>query len=163
MVELSFIYDVSQTLFIRALIGIAIAAPSPRSPHVVHETRAIEPLDWVPIGRLDSNKILPMRFGLAQQNLHQVEKLLIAVSHPDSPTYGRHHTPADIVHTFALRNESISAVITWLVDSGFTPNRLRLSANKGWLSLEVTTFEIEELLKADYYVYNHASGDQRFG
>ena len=145
------------------LIGIAVAAPSSRSLHILHETRATETFDWVPIGRLDSNKILPMRFGLAQQNLHRVEEMLMAVSHPESPTYGKHYTPADIVKTFAPSNETISAVTNWLVDSGFAPSRLRLSANKGWLSLEATTSEVEELLKTEYYIYNHASGDWQFG
>ena len=146
-----------------ALLGVALAAPSRRSPHVLHETRAIEPLDWVPVGRLDSNKVLPMRFGLVQQNLHRVEELLMAVSHPESPSYGKHYTPADVVDTFAPTEETISAVTNWLVDSGFAPNRLRLSANKGWISLEATTSEVEDLLKAEYHVYNHASGDQQFG
>ena len=72
-----------------ALLGVALAAPSRRSPHVLHETRAFDPLDWVPVGRLESNKVLPMRFGLAQQNLHRVEEMLMAVSHPESPTYGK--------------------------------------------------------------------------
>jgi tripeptidyl-peptidase-1 len=104
-----------------------------------------------------------MRFGLAQQNLHRVEEMLMAVSHPESPTYGKHYTPADIVDTFAPSDETISTVTNWLIDSGFARNRLRLSANKGWLSLEATTAEVENLLNAEYHVYNHASGDQQFG
>ena len=146
-----------------ALIGVAAAAPSRRSPLVLHEKRAAEPLDWVPMSRLDSNKVLPMRFGLAQQNLHRVEEMLMAVSHPESPTYGKHYTPAEIVDTFAPSNETISAVTNWLIDSGFAPSRLRLSANKGWLALEATTAEVENLLNAEYHVYNHVSGDQQFG
>ena len=150
------------SLFV-ALLGVAFAAPSRRSPHVLHESRAFEPLDWVPVGRLDSNKVLPMRFGLAQQNLHRVEEMLMAVSHPESPSYGKHYTPADVVDTFAPSEETITAVTNWLIDSGFAPNRLRLSANKGWISLEATTSEVEDLLKAEYHVYSHASGDQQFG
>ena len=148
---------------IAALLGVALAAPSPRSPHVLHEKRAIELLDWVPVGRLDSNKVLPMRFGLAQQNLHRVEELLMEVSHPESPSYGKHYTAAEIVDTFAPSDETITAVTNWLVDSGFAPNRLRLSANKGWISLDATTSEMEDLLKAEYHVYNHVNGDQQFG
>ena len=146
-----------------ALLSVAVAAPSRRSPLVLHETRAAEPLEWAPIGRLDSNKILPMRFGLTQQNLHLVEEMLMAVSHPESPSYGKHYTPAEIVDTFAPSNETISAVTSWLIDSGFAPNRLRLSANKGWISLEATTSEVEDLLNAEYHVYTHPSGDQQFG
>ena len=139
-----------------ALLGVALAAPSRRSPHVLHETRAVEPLDWVPVRRLDSNKVLPMRFGLAQRNLDRVEEMLMAVSHPESPNYGKHYTPADVVDIFAPSNETITTVTNWLVDSGFAKNRLRLSANKGWILLEATTSEVEDLLKAEYHVYSHA-------
>ena len=151
------------SLFAAALSGFALAAPSRQSPHVLHETRALEPLDWVPVGRLDSNKVLPMRFGLVQKNLHLVEEMLKAVSHPESPSYGKHYTPADVVDIFAPSNETTTAVTKWLIDAGFAPNRLRLSANKGWISLEATTSEVEDLLKAEYHVYSHASGDQQFG
>ena len=146
-----------------ALTGVAVAIPSRRSPLVLHEKRAAEPLDWVPVGRLDSEKILPMRFGLAQQNLHRVEDMLMAVSHPESPTYGKHYAPADIVEIFSPSNETISTVTSWLIDSGFAQSRLRLSANKGWLSVDATTSEVEKLLNAEYYVYNHTSGEKQFG
>jgi tripeptidyl-peptidase-1 len=146
-----------------ALLGVALAAPRRSSLHVLHETRAIEPLDWVSVGRLDSDKVLPMRFGLAQQNLHRVEEMLMAVSHPESPSYGKHYTSADVVDTFAPSNETVTVVTNWLIDSGFSQNRLRLSANKGWILLEATTSEVEDLLKAEYHVYSHASGDQQFG
>lgn len=146
-----------------ALLSVAVAAPSRRSPFVLHETRAAEPVEWSPIGRLDSNKVLPMRFGLVQQNLHLVEEMLMAVSHPESPSYGKHYTPAEIVDKFSPTDETISAVTSWLVDSGFARNRLRLSANKGWIALNATTSEVEDLLDAEYHVYDHPSGDQQIG
>ncbi|KAF8158459.1 subtilisin-like protein [Crassisporium funariophilum] len=149
--------------FIAALTSVAIAAPSRRSPHVLHEKRAADPLDWTSTGRLDANKILPMRFGLTQQNLHRVGEMLMAVSHPESPNYGQHLTPEEIVETFAPSSETISAVTNWLVDSGISRERLRLSGNKGWISLEATTAEVEDLLKTEYHVYSHPSGDEQFG
>lgn len=155
-------YYLKLSLF-ASLLGVAAAVSSRRSPVVLHETRATEPLGWVPVGRLDPNKVLPMRFGLAQRNLDRVEELLMAVSHPESPNYGKHYTPAEIVDTFAPSDETITVVTKWLIDSGFAPDRLRLSANKGWISIEATTFEVEDLLNAEYHVYNHTSGDQQFG
>ena len=146
-----------------ALTGVAVAIPSRRSPFVLHEERATEPFDWVGVGRLESEKILPMRFGLTQGNLSRVEDMLMAVSHPESPTYGKYYTPADIVEIFSPSNETISSVTRWLIDSGFAKSRLRLSANKGWLSVDATTSEVEKLLNAEYYVYNHTSGEKQFG
>ncbi|KAF8964244.1 Pro-kumamolisin, activation domain-containing protein [Flammula alnicola] len=147
-----------------ALFGVAFAAPSSRrSAHVLHEKRAAEPLDWQLSHRLDANKILPMRFGLTQSNMHRVEELLMEVAHPESPLFGQHYTPSEIVDLFAPSDETISAVTRWLVDSGFSRDRLRLSANKGWISMEATTAEVEDLLNTEYHVYTHPSGDEQFG
>lgn len=145
------------------LLGAAFAVPSKRSPRILHEKRAAEPLDWEVSHRLDANKILPMRFGLSQQNTHRVEELLMAVSHPESPTFGKHYSPSEVVDLFAPSEETISAVTNWLVDAGFPLDRLRLSANKGWISMDATVSEVEDLLNAEYHVYTHPSGDTQFG
>jgi tripeptidyl-peptidase I len=149
--------------YVVTLLGVASAVPSPRSDHVVHESRASELTHWIEAGRLDSNKVLPMRFGLAQQNLHRLEEMLMSVSHPESPKYAQHFTPMEVVDTFAPSEETISAVTNWLVDSGFSRDRPRLSANKGWIHLNASTSEVENLLNTEYHVYTHPSGDTQIG
>ena len=101
-----------------------------------------------------------MRFGLTQQNLHKLEEMLVSVSHPESP---KHFTPLEVVDTFAPSEETISAVTNWLVNSGFSRYRLRLSANKGWIHLNASTSEIENLLNTEYHLYTHSSGDTQLG
>ena len=145
------------------LASYAVAAPSRRANHVVHETRAAEPLDWVLSRRLESHKVLPMRFGLTQRNIHRLEELVLEVSHPESPKYGQHYTPAEVIETFAPSHETISAVTDWLVNSGFSRDRLRLSGNKGWIHVNATTAEAEELLDTEYHVYTHPSGGEQIG
>ncbi|KJA23283.1 hypothetical protein HYPSUDRAFT_54467 [Hypholoma sublateritium FD-334 SS-4] len=146
------------------LAACAIAVPSPRAvTHVVHERRAAEPLSWTQDRRLDPLKVLPMRFGLAQQNMHRLEELLMEVAHPESPKYGQHYTAAEIVDTFAPSEDTIAAVIEWLTESGFSRERLRLAPNKAWIHLNATTSEVEELLKTEYHVYTHPSGDEQLG
>ena len=149
--------------FVVTLLGVASAVPSLRSDNVVHETRVSEPTHWTKTGRLDSNKVLPMRFGLTQQNLHRLEEMLMSVSHPESPKYAQHFTPMEVVDTFAPSEETVSAVTNWLVDSGFSRDRLRLSADKGWIYLNASTSEIENLLNTEYHVYTHPSGDTQIG
>jgi tripeptidyl-peptidase-1 len=150
--------------FVVTLLGVASAAvPSPRSDHVVHETRAAEPIHWAKTGRLDFNRVLSMRFGLVQQNLHRLEEMLMSVSHPESPKYAQHFTPMEVVNTFAPSEETISAVTNWLIDSGFSYDRLRLSSNKGWIHLNASTSEVENLLNTEYHVYTHPSGDTQIG
>ena len=152
--------------FVVTLLGLASAVPSPRpeSDHVVHESsRVAELTHWIETSRLDSNKVLPMRVGLIQQNLHRLEEMLMSVSHPDSPKYAQHFSPMEVVDTFAPSEETISAVTNWLVDSGFSRDRLRLSANKGWIYLNASTSEVENLLNTEYHVYIHPSGDTQIG
>ena len=150
--------------FIVTMLGVvAYAVPSPRSDNVVHETRDSEPTHWKKAGRLDSNKVLLMRFGLVQQNLHRLEEMLMSVSHPESPKYAQHFTPMEVIDAFAPSEKTISAVINWLVDSGFPRDRLRLSANKGWIHLNASTSEVENLLNTEYHVYTHPSGDTQIG
>ncbi len=140
------------------LCSLSFARPSPRSNHVVHEKRAMEPRGWVQTRRLEADKVLPMRFGMTQNNLHKLEEMLMAVSHPDSPAYGQHYSPLEVVNTFAPSAETISAVSAWLAEFGFSKDRLRLTGNKGWVEVNATVAEVEELLHTEYHVFTHPSG-----
>ncbi|KAF9474020.1 subtilisin-like protein [Pholiota conissans] len=153
------------SLLLVALAGAAYAvpSPSPRSAHILHEKRVMEPTGWRQSRRLDADRVLPMRFGLTQQNLHRVEEMLAAVSHPESPAYGKHYSAAEIVDAFAPSKTTIDEVTNWLVGSGISRDRLRLSINKGWIHVNATTSEVEELLKAEYHVYTHPSGVEQIG
>ncbi|KAI0783459.1 subtilisin-like protein [Abortiporus biennis] len=139
-------------------ILVVRGAPSPRSNHVLHEKRAAEPIDWFRERRLEAHKILPMRFGLTQKNLHKLEEMLMAVSHPTSPNYGKHLSPEEIVETFAPNSETIDTVSNWLVESGINKERLRLTPSKGWIEVNATVAEVEDLINAEYHVYTHPSG-----
>ncbi|KAG6902424.1 hypothetical protein C0995_000350 [Termitomyces sp. Mi166 len=147
-----------------SFLAICLAAPPRTSHHVVHETRAVDPVDWRIVRRLEHDKVLPMRFGLRQRNLDRIEEMLMAVSHPESPTYGQHWTPSDVVKTFAPSGDTIAAVANWLADAGIARERLRLSVSKGWIDLNATVGEIEDLLKTEYHVYSHSeTGDEQIG
>jgi tripeptidyl-peptidase-1 len=147
-----------------ALAGAAYAAPSARHAHILHEKRAIEPMDWTRSRRLDPTHVLPMRFGLVQQNIDKLEELLEVVSSPHSPKFGQHYTAKEIVDTFAPHKDTISTVTDWLLSSGIASERLRLSADKGWIHLNATASEAESLLKAEYHVYTHSeSGVEQIG
>ena len=146
--------------------SFAAAAPSitRRNNLVLHERRAQEPRDWVLTRRLEPGAVLPMRFGLAQSNLDKVEEMLMAVSHPDSPTYGQHYSVKDVVDAFAPSTETVERVVGWLTESGIDRERLRLSKSKGWIELDATAEEAEALIDAEYHVYTHVeTGAQQIG
>lgn len=144
------------------LAGASFALPSPRANHVLHEKRAREPRSWTLERRLEPHVTLPLRIGLTQSNLHKIEDMLMAVSHPESLQYGKHFTPAEIIETFAPQEETVDAVKGWLMDFGIAADRLRLSASKGWLEVvNATVAEAEDLLSAEYHVFTHPSGAQQ--
>ena len=137
------------------LLAAASAAPSPRAGYVLHERRASEPLDWTQSRRLDPSHVLPMKFGLTQTNLHRLEELLMEVSHPKSPSFGKHWSPEQVIDMFAPSEETIGAVMGWLADAGIAPERMKLSPSKGWIEFEATVEEAEGLIDAEYYEFHH--------
>lgn len=150
------------TLIPLATFAVLVSAlPSSSSNHVLHEKRVAHTRGWLKSRRLEADKVLPMRFGLTQRNLDKLEDMLMSVSHPESPKYGQHFSAAEIVETFAPSFETISAVTNWLTGSGLAKERLRLSTDKGWIEVNATTAEVEELLKTEYHVYTHSSGAEQ--
>ncbi|KAI0256021.1 subtilisin-like protein [Lactifluus subvellereus] len=148
-------------LHVLAICAFAVGAPSRRSNLVLHERRAVEPIAWVKTRRLEAHKVLPLRIGLKQKNTHELEKLLMSIAHPESPTYGQYWSPEQIADYFAPSEASISSAKSWLSDTGFHPDRIRVSPSKGWIDVNATVAEVEHLLDAEYYVYTHPSGHEQ--
>ncbi len=144
-------------------VSIVAAVPSPRAGYVLHEKRTHEPIHWIQSRRLEADRVLPMRFGLTQSNLHKLEEMLMAVSHPKSPSYGKHYTPEQVVDLFKPSDDTVDAVTDWLVGSGISASRMRLSVNKGWIEFNATVSEVEDLLNTEYHVYEHESGVEQIG
>jgi len=69
----------------------ALAAPAP-VPYVLHEKRNIQSNKWTRRNdiKLNRDAIIPISIGLTQRNLENGYDLLMDVSHPESPNYGKH-------------------------------------------------------------------------
>lgn len=104
---------------------------------------------------IPSHHVLPMRFALTQSNLDKADAFLMDVSHPDSPNFGKHWTAKQVAETFAPSQESVDTVTAWLRNSGIAPERIKKSQSMGWLTLNATVAEAEELLKTRYYLHKH--------
>ena len=141
-------------LALLALVFAVSGVPSASSPSVVHESRSHVPSGWNAIRRAEPDLILPLRIGLAQPNLENIEAYLLDVSHPSSPNYGKHWTPGRIAETFRPTAESVETVRSWLVDvGGLEPERVHLSVGGSWLQADVSVEEAEHLLGTEYHVY----------
>jgi tripeptidyl-peptidase I len=118
-----------------ALVSLAFAEPQ-LSRSVIHEKRFASPPGWTIIERHASDAIMPLRFGLRQRNLDRIEEFLLDVSHPDSPNYGKHWSPAKVAATFAPSKATVNTVKEWLGSAGISSDRMRMASGKVWLELK---------------------------
>jgi tripeptidyl-peptidase-1 len=68
-------------------------------------------------------------------------------------------TAEEVIDFFAPSDESVDAIIEWVTSAGIDRDRVSLSANKQWIQFDAPVEEVEDLLYADYFVWEHgASG-----
>ncbi len=146
-------------LLLAISLGLSVAAASPQiSPRVRHESRSTIPGGWTPVHRAGGDTVIPLKVGLVQPNLASIEDYLMDVSHPDSPNYGNHWSPARVAQTFRPSVDSVETVRSWLLSNGVEPHRVKLSQSGSWITANVTVAEAEGLLGTEYYVYEHQNG-----
>lgn len=83
----------SVLVVIGGLLAQASAAPAAPAtvPYVVHEKRDTQATKWSrSTVKLPRDAIIPISIGLTQRNLKKGYEVLMDVSHPDSPNYGKH-------------------------------------------------------------------------
>lgn len=147
-----------QSLVCLTLSFIATALTSPR---IVHERRDAAPSGWRTVRRANADLKLPLRIALAQPNLAHLDDYLLEVSHPESPSYGKHWSAAKVAETFKPSPDAVKAVLDWLEDEGVETHRVKLSKGGSWVHADVTITEAESLLGTEYHVYQHgASGTE---
>ncbi|KAF4579630.1 hypothetical protein EYR40_000191 [Pleurotus pulmonarius] len=152
-------------LLLLASLFLAAQAAIITHPHatVLHEKRDLLPSGWAHARRHDPSATIPLKFALTQSNMHRLEEFLNEVSHPKSPLYGNHWTAGKIAETFAPSEETMSTVHNWLVGSGIPSERIKISSTKGWINVDASVAEANELLRTEYNVYVHESGKSHIG
>lgn len=108
--------------------------------------------------RVDEDAIIPLRIALRQNNIEKGADLLMNVSHPASPNYGKHLSASEIHAMFAPTEETLKVVEDWLLKSGINGSQIVRYANNAWLAVDVPAKDAESLLSTYYYVYG-ASND----
>jgi len=78
-------------------------------------------------------------------------------SRHDSPKYGQHYTPEEIIDIFAPAEAAVQSVRAWLESSGIAPHRISQSVNKQWIQFDAKVHEVEGLLKTKYHSWEHKS------
>ncbi|KAJ4856549.1 pro-kumamolisin, activation domain-containing protein [Trichoderma breve] len=116
---------------------------------------------WEKQIRVPANSLLPMRIGLVQSNIDEGARRLQKISNPNSPDYGKHMSPEEVIEMFAPSETAFDAVRDWLVSAGFADEAISLSANKQWIQLDSRAEDAENVLFAEFFEYEHlASGSK---
>ncbi|RDW79067.1 S53 family peptidase [Aspergillus mulundensis] len=123
--------------------------------HILHEQRDVLPDHWTKHSRLHGHEIIPVRIGLTQSSLDAGHDLLMELSDPKSPRYGKHLSQDEVHDLFAPAEESVEQVRAWLESEGIASTRISQSFNKQWLQFDATAGELEKLLRAEYYLHSH--------
>ncbi|KIH86515.1 alkaline serine protease [Sporothrix brasiliensis 5110] len=112
---------------------------------------------WERTERAPADALLPMRIGLKQRNVDDgsAHARLMAIADPSSASYGKHMSSKEVVDFFAPERATVDAVVGWLTSAGIHIDRITQSANKQWIQFDATVAEAEELLLAEYHVYEH--------
>ena len=85
-------------------------------------------------------------------------------SRHDSPKFGKYYSAEEVVELFAPKQEAVDSIRAWLESSGIEGHRIEQSPNKQWLKFDASVEEAEDLLKTEYYVYEHTpSGNTHVG
>lgn len=151
--------------FLFAVVSVveagSVKVPRGYKLHERHHTGIVQ--GWVKRDRVPRNATLPVRISLRQgrEVEERGEKLLMDISDPKSPNYGKHMTAEEVVELFAPKKEALEDVKGWLVGSGVEEKRLGVSGNKQWIQFDAPAEEVEKLLYARFHVFEHAeSGAQ---
>ena len=122
------------------------------------------PRGWSVRRRADPDAFVPLKFALAQSNVHNLDAYLLDVADPRSPNYGKHWSPAAVAQAFRPSDTAIDTVRAWLVEELGGAERVVLAPKGDAIRVNVTVAEAERVLGAEYFVYVHdASGAHRLG
>ncbi|KAI1855363.1 hypothetical protein JX265_006494 [Neoarthrinium moseri] len=148
------------------LLAASAANGLPSSPYVLHESRHASGIGRRSLSakhaRADVDAIIPLRIGLTQTNLETGYDRLMDVADPSSPNFGNHLSRDEVIELFAPKEESVSSVRNWLIQSGVNASRITHYQNKGWLAIDMPVSEAESLFQTQYHEVDH-KGTLRLG
>ncbi|CEJ79839.1 hypothetical protein VHEMI00055 [[Torrubiella] hemipterigena] len=148
------------------LAGLAASGMAmPSDSHRVHETR-----DTVRGARFDKRDAvaatanMPLRIALKQSNLDKAAAMLLDISTPGSPNYGKHLSRKEAAALFAVEDKSIDTIKQWLVKSGVDAKAISVNPTKTWMTVNAPVQQLEKMLKTRYHTYrNVISGADHVG
>lgn len=84
--------------------------------------------------------------------------LILIVSDPDHPRYGKHLSADEVDELVAPTDETHSLVHDWLKENGIDVSNLGYSSAKDWIIVHLPIEIVESLLDTEYHNYKHHDG-----
>ncbi|XP_033843553.1 tripeptidyl-peptidase 1 [Periophthalmus magnuspinnatus] len=83
-----------------------------------YDQNVLVPHDWRDVGRISPEEELRLTFALKQQNVADLEDILMKVSDPDSPLYGKHMSLEEVSRLVRPSTVTQKEVGSWLQSHG---------------------------------------------
>ncbi|OCH85122.1 family S53 protease-like protein [Obba rivulosa] len=142
---------VSIALLIASLVCSVVGKPVTRNLQV-HEARTVPP-QFQHSGPASPDTVLNLRLALVQSDPVGLQNTLLEVSDPSSASYGQWLSKEKVENFVSPSAESVEAVTMWLQENSL--NASKLSPAGDWLSISVPVSKANELLNADFSVFEH--------
>lgn len=137
-----------------------LAYPSLAS-HIRHEHRDLRhDAQWTKRGKAPADTRMPVKIAIRQSKLEYGHDMLMDISDPGSPNFGKHMTSKEVTDFFSPARESIMAITEWLAAAGIGTDRHTLSTSRSWIIFDASVEELEELIQAEYYTFTHKETNQ---
>ncbi|KAJ6560453.1 tripeptidyl peptidase A [Mycena capillaripes] len=147
-------------LFLFATISDAVPATFAPQDQILGIKESVSaPNDWTRLGRAPSDSTIRLRIAIVQRDFLGLEKSLYEISDPDHHRYGAHLSKEEVDKFVAPHPASLALVDGWLTSHGINESDLVRSPAKDWVTVTVPLHLAEEILGADYYIWQHISGD----
>lgn len=131
------------------ILVATLATASPVSTFVTKQALPAVPQGWQYQAPAAADHELQLHIRLREENLDQLQQRLLESSDPDSASYGKHLTKAEVDALTSPTDATIDSVTKWLTSYGIDAGK----AESGYLQVNVSVEQAKKLLNADYAVY----------
>ncbi|KAI1759386.1 tripeptidyl-peptidase [Hypoxylon sp. FL1150] len=119
----------------------------------VMDSLAAVPKGWSEVRQASPDDAVTLRVGLPQEHAAALEQAVLEISTPGHPNYGMHMSRDQVRSYTAPKEESVSSVVNWLVQSGIKP-----SVNNDWITFNTDVKTANDLLDANFAWYQFDQG-----
>ncbi|KAJ7503167.1 tripeptidyl peptidase A [Mycena galericulata] len=119
------------------------------------------PTGWVEVldAPLAPSQGLNLRFGLAQDRFPHLESLLLNISNPNHPNYGKHLSKEQVNALSTPSNDTLEIVEGWLL--AHKASSVKWSPSKDSVSAVVPVSSAESMLSTRFGIFEHVKSGRR--